>query len=176
MARSGLESWKIQIFCRWGSAVVLKYIREAPLEQSSSWATQVAGGLQLKDLRDRVRKELCQGPGALDQQVALETVRPALEDVERLIQDKVKSSEEHWQLFAEAISSRIQALEDIPVRTLPLHVGSAAPHAVVLHRPRNHLATYCGWQWGGNRLAILRDRANEKDELCRRCEKAFCAK
>ena len=176
MAKSGFEIWKIQIFCRWGSAVALKYIREAPLEQSSSWATQVAGGLQLKDLRDRVRKELCCGPGALDQQAALETVRPALEDVEKLIKDKVKTAEEQWQLVAGAISSRIKALEDIPVRTLPLHVGSAAPHAVVLHRPRNHLVSYCGWAWGGNRWAILRDRANEKDELCRRCEKAFYAK
>ena len=173
MARSGLDIWKIQIFCRWGSAVVLRYIRDAPLEQSSSWAAQVAGGLQLKDMRDRVRKELCSGPGAKDQELALECVRPALEDVGKVIDDKVKDAEEQWQLVMGAVLSRLKALEDIPHRLLPKYVGNAAPHALVLHRPRNHLVSHCGWKWGGNSWAILRDTAMPKDELCSRCEKKF---
>ncbi len=31
MARDGMELWQSQLFARWGSSVVLRYVREAPI-------------------------------------------------------------------------------------------------------------------------------------------------
>ena len=49
LARAGLEVWAIQLLGRWGSATVLDYIREVPLELSSSWASRVAREGTLED-------------------------------------------------------------------------------------------------------------------------------
>lgn len=55
MARKGIEFYKIQLFCRWGSDVILKYLREVPLENSDQW-------LDLLVLW-RDFDPLCKGPG-----------------------------------------------------------------------------------------------------------------
>ena len=37
MARLGIDFYKIQLFCRWGSEAILRYLREVPLEDSDQW-------------------------------------------------------------------------------------------------------------------------------------------
>ena len=37
LARQGIEYYRIQLFCRWGSDTVLRYLRDAPLEGSEKW-------------------------------------------------------------------------------------------------------------------------------------------
>ena len=37
LARQGIEYYRIQLFCRWGSNTVLRYLRDAPLEGSEKW-------------------------------------------------------------------------------------------------------------------------------------------
>ena len=54
MAVKGIELWRIQIFGRWGSAIVLQYLRNAPVEQLGQLAVE-AGHL---DRLQRVRREL----------------------------------------------------------------------------------------------------------------------
>ena len=54
LARAGVEVWAIQLLGRWGSSTVLEYIREVPLELSSSWAARVTKSKELDALlRDR---------------------------------------------------------------------------------------------------------------------------
>ena len=42
LARAGMDVWAIQLLGRWGSSVVLDYVREVPLEAASTWASRVA--------------------------------------------------------------------------------------------------------------------------------------
>ena len=37
MARKGIEFYKIQLFCRWGSDAIVRYLREVPLENAEKW-------------------------------------------------------------------------------------------------------------------------------------------
>lgn len=41
-ARLGVDTWAIQLLGRWGSAAVLDYIQEVPLERSTKWARSAA--------------------------------------------------------------------------------------------------------------------------------------
>ena len=52
LAASGIEVWRIQIHGRWGSATVLKYVRQAPL--TKSLALEVSLGKELKDVRSAI--------------------------------------------------------------------------------------------------------------------------
>ena len=49
LARAGVDVWAIQLLGRWGSSAVLEYIREVPLELSSSWAARAAKMVTLDD-------------------------------------------------------------------------------------------------------------------------------
>ena len=58
MARAGMDVWQIQLFCRWGSAAVLGYIRDAPLAVSHRFADRVANSLALDEAREAVSGRL----------------------------------------------------------------------------------------------------------------------
>ena len=42
LSRLGVDTWAVQLLGRWGSATVLEYIKEVPLELASSWAKRAA--------------------------------------------------------------------------------------------------------------------------------------
>ena len=50
LARAGVDTWAIQLLGRWGSSAVLGYIREVPLEVSTSWAARAARAQSLDQL------------------------------------------------------------------------------------------------------------------------------
>merc|ERR1712194_883052 len=50
LAKAGLDVWAIQLLGRWGSAAVLGYIREVPLELAATWAAKAARALTLDEL------------------------------------------------------------------------------------------------------------------------------
>ena len=50
LAKAGLDVWAIQLLGRWGSAAVLGYIREVPLELAATWAARAARSMTLDDL------------------------------------------------------------------------------------------------------------------------------
>ena len=54
LAARGVELWRIQIFGRWDSDVILRYVREAPLSQLSELAIEAGH----KDSLARARREL----------------------------------------------------------------------------------------------------------------------
>ena len=61
LAKAGVDAWAIQLLGRWGSAAVLGYIREVPLELAATWAARAARTMTLDDvLRQRSR-----GPAAV---------------------------------------------------------------------------------------------------------------
>ena len=168
MAKAGLDVWKIQLFCRWGSAVVLRYIRSAPLESSHLWAGQVAKGLELKDVKAEMRDTKLATQGL---ELAMQAWKPALNQMAGELQAQAKEAESGWRHLLEGVGDRLQALEDLPARTLPRYVGNASPHAVKLRVPRNHNVTFCGWTWGGNWFAAPKEHREPGEEVCARCSR-----
>ena len=65
LARAGLDVWAIQLLGRWGSAAVLGYIREVPLELAATWATKAARAMTLEEvMRQRPFGSATVGPAA----------------------------------------------------------------------------------------------------------------
>ena len=168
MAKSGLDIWKIQLFCRWGSAVVLRYIRSAPLETSHLWAGQVARGLDLKSIRAEVKDEKGSTQGL---ELAMQVWKPAFDMAVGEVKEKVEVAEAGWKQLLDGVGSRLKALEDAPAKSLPRFVGNASPHATVLHIPRNHCVTFCGWTWGGNWFAVPKEKKDAGEGVCSRCSR-----
>ena len=54
MASRGIELWRVQIFGRWGSDAILRYVREAPLEQLAELAIESGH----REALSRIRLEL----------------------------------------------------------------------------------------------------------------------
>ena len=50
LARAGVDVWAIQLLGRWGSSTVLEYVREVPLEVSTSWAARAARASTLEEV------------------------------------------------------------------------------------------------------------------------------
>ena len=50
LARAGVDIWAIQLLGRWGSSTVLEYVREVPLEMSTSWAARAARACTLEEV------------------------------------------------------------------------------------------------------------------------------
>ena len=52
LARAGVDIWAIQLLGRWGSSTVLEYVREVPLEVSTTWAVRAARACTLEEILD----------------------------------------------------------------------------------------------------------------------------
>ena len=50
LSKIGVDTWAIQLLGRWGSATVLDYIKDVPLELASTWAKRAAKQSTLDDL------------------------------------------------------------------------------------------------------------------------------
>ena len=48
-ARAGVDVWAFQLLGRWGSATVLEYIHDVPLDFSASWASRAARAATVDD-------------------------------------------------------------------------------------------------------------------------------
>ncbi|CAE7481466.1 PAPP5 [Symbiodinium natans] len=72
MAIKGIELWRIQIFGRWGSAVVLRYLREAPVEQLGQLAVEAGHADSLARARKELEELIAKGQAFLNaQQIAV---------------------------------------------------------------------------------------------------------
>ena len=65
MAVAGVDVWLIQAFCRWGSRVILEYIRDCHLTSAEDVSRKVTHGLRLMEVREniyeRIESEVDQG-------------------------------------------------------------------------------------------------------------------
>ena len=50
LTKLGVDSWAVQLLGRWGSSTVLEYIKDVPLELSSTWAKRAARRTTLEDV------------------------------------------------------------------------------------------------------------------------------
>ena len=167
LARGGMELYLIQLFARWGSSAVGRYVQQAPLAHQAGVAGKVASALSLLAVSqavDEVRSQVSeQGllTTALQERLALPTLPSAA--------------------ALEQLSARLALLER---RAGPLaSPTSAVPETVLnldsrcLHRVLTdtavcqpaHWVTYCGWAFG----VRPHRRASAAVDAASRCERCF---
>ena len=150
--------------------MVLRYIKDAPLEQSGRWARQIAEGLQLEDIKDKV-SERFSAEGMTTEAGARAQLLPTLTEMEAGFTLKLQESEAAWEVLFAAVKDRLTRVETVSLSGVPKFVANISPHAKALHIPRNFLVAHCGWAWGGNSFARPMNGQPPSETLCKRCRK-----
>ena len=177
-ARVGVEYYKIQLFCRWGSDTILKYLRDIPLEGSEDWLNQAVEG------RHQSLEEICFQASAsvksLDKKIKEQDVEKivlkALESHSTDVLTQVTLKHEELVKALDSIKQQQLVMDDhwaadLSRRFLPKFVrnyGSGKVHAV-----RDDSCAGCGFAFRNSKDFTLVYSIPEK---ARRCEAAGCAK
>ena len=154
LARIGVDTWAIQLLGRWGSATVLEYIKEVPLELSASWARRAAKHVALDEAVVMQSPPLSVGSSAVGSQVsgrAALSLRQALED------ERAKVAEE----------------KDSPVVKF-LRSSAGIWHKVLPSGrvgPMSSWTTRCGWAFSRSDACLADDLPSSalKFSKCLRC-------
>ena len=174
MARAGIELWQIQLFARWESAVILRYVRDAPLTRSHLFAQRLSDGKAKAQ-----RAELVVQPDLtelVDDVVAQGHMKRGSKDLymqlAQLIADKLEEVRgDRPQARPEVHLEELGPAEGPGQAAWPNYVLNGRHMYGVLHRPRDHEKAYCGWAW---RTALDAGEAVEVESedavpVCRFC-------
>ena len=176
LARQGIEYYRIQLFCRWGSNTVLRYLRDAPLEGSEKWLPSSLQNVTVEEVQVQTATALSSQDGtyahlkeviedqvtkALEPRVTqlLGTFEQREDDILSLVKDLKQTQEE----VKDAWSVEFQR------HFLPRFVVNWA--SSVVHAVRDESFTSCGCEYRGRTgLTLLRTLP----EGCRQCTAAGC--
>ena len=168
MAEAGFEIWRIQIFGRWGSAAVLKYVRDAPVGVGAGIAQMCARSRDLEGIRKDatdLRREF-----QLSEAHLRTAVRCALEEINGQLGEQDKDLRTEFADLKTHILANAHKLsldEGVPAEGWVLNRAGRK----VLHAVRNTTHTYCGWAWRSSKAAALRSDTSSVDVLCASCLK-----
>ena len=147
MALAGHSEGVIQIFGRWGSSVVLRYVREALLGSCGGRVAtpQAACSLSLAELRSIAAKKLPAGMGR--QRSHALSAAWAEQAVEQVV-NSVPAQPIEWEDFKRQFDARLDELaHDVDAlrgRSLPLAVQCLGGKR---HRVLDATRCYCSWRW-----------------------------
>ena len=174
-ARCGVEFYKIQLFCRWGSDTILRYLRDAPLEESENWVSDAATKVQALDEIYLQTTSQMQRQGVKQK------------DVERIVHNALKAHSTDVLLTFEKEKQDIVAIVDslktqkivmddrwaaeLSRRFLPKYVKNLS--SKILHTVRDEFSAGCGFEWRNSKEYMLCHTA-EGD--FHKCEKQGCTK
>ena len=146
MARAGIELWQIQLFARWESSVILRYVREAPLAKSHLLAGRMAAQKDLKEIVDDTgadafeRVTAQEGPGWT---VAI------TKQIERLAGGSIDGTSPYADKGVVMKAVELVLSKEATAGGLPDYVTNKRSHhsRVRAHRPRDDTLAFCGWAW-----------------------------
>ena len=151
MARAGIELWQIQLFARWDSAVIMRYVKEAPLTKSHEIAARLSKERDLAEHVDDTSKD-AMAQLKLQEGDAWQAV--LVKKIEELLGNKVHghATEEKPELIQKAVK---QVLVEVPAYVdLPEYVINGRKrqtrgisNQALAHRPRDGRHSFCGWGW-----------------------------
>ena len=146
MARAGIELWQIQLFARWESAVILRYVRDAPLAKSHLLAGRMACQEDLNEMIDNT------GDKALERVAAQEGPGWAIavtKQIESLTGGGIDGSMPY--VDKEVIKKAVEMVmrKEGTAGELPDYVTNRRTHhsRIRAHRPRDNILAFCGWAW-----------------------------
>ena len=178
LARCGVEYYKVQLFCRWGSDTILRYLREAPLEDSEAW---VADSLK----KASATEVLCQTAMTMNQESDEATF--ASKDVDQIISDALDArASEVLSLLDQRVDNVKDMIETLKAQRIKMDDHWAGelsrrffPRFVLnfgsnkLHAVRDAQCTGCGFEWRNSKEHDLRYEVSG-DVI--RCEAPGCQK
>ena len=156
LSKLGVDTWAIQLLGRWGSATVLDYIKEVPLELASTWAKRAARSSNLAAATSAPRPETLSPP--------LPSSGPTLPAASMaplagsLAREREQNAEEALRPPA---TKYIKSSTGIWHKVLPSGVSG----------PMSTWSTRCGWMFSRSDSALvdsLPDRVLEFSK-CQRC-------
>ena len=176
-ARCGVDYWKIQLFCRWSTHTILKYLRDLPLEESESWVTESAGR---KHALDEILLHT-------SEQVCAQHKSVRVKDVERIVNTALQSyTSEVLLTFEKEKSDILEMIDSLKTQKLALDDVWAAElsrrflpkfvknfNSRTIHAVRDEMTSGCGFEWRNSKECIL---CNSIEEGFHKCEKAGCSK
>ena len=178
LAKCGIEFYKIQLFCRWGSDTVLRYLRDAPLEDSEPWIENSLRKASMTEV-------LCHT--SLNINESGKPVSP--KDVEKIVNSALEArSEEIWNAVAEKKDDLEEMIESLRNKKIEMDLHWAGelsrrflPKFVVnlnsgkCHAVRDSEATGCGHVWRGSRDHDFRYEIDNNADLCDKsgCQRLF---
>ena len=176
LARQGVEYYRIQLFCRWGSDTVLRYLRDAPLEGSEKWLPSSLQNVSVEEVQVQTATALSSQDGTyvhlkevIDEQItrALEprvtqllgTFEQREDDILSLVKELKQTQEEVKDAWSEEFQRHF----------LPRFVVNWA--SSIVHAVRDESCTFCGCEYRGRTgFTLLRTFP----EGCRQCTAAGC--
>ena len=155
LARAGLELLLIQLFARWGSAAVLRYVQQAPLSNQQGVAQAAIRGLTLQEV-DRlapmmIKDHPTKPPAAVRRAVIDSALEVEVRDMSATMLVNYNALDERLQVI-EASLAEVDTTRPGPTvgvrrtRTSKLHKVSVGLHD---NAARPILTTACGWRYGG---------------------------
>lgn len=177
MARKGIEFYKIQLFCRWGSEAILRYLREVPLENSDQRLastmsvgeimTHSAKALQMPADHPKSRKMVRAIENALETQSTqiLLSTKQTQNEIEQILEDLRKKSvlmNEKWT-------------EELSRKFLPKFVTN--DNSKTFHAVEDAFSTGCGFEYRNSKDFKFAHEPPDPDATSfHMCEKAGCVK
>ena len=173
LAKAGLEVWKIQMFCRWGRSVVLRYIQEAPLEQSHTWALEAASGLSLAAARHELIARYQQAQTGETERTPESELKLASEqafrDLQKCLEVKLEGAEDRWSVLLRIFEEKLDAVAARVGAEMPKYVVNNGSASRKVHVVRNEVFTMCGWSWRGHGHSVSRQNLLQGDNECTKC-------
>ena len=161
LAAKHVEMYRIQLYARWGSDAVQRYVQEAPLVGQCDVAAEVMLTPSLKDVALSVSELRHDTP---DTKVLAQRVADRHQGDIRALQDAV-----------ELISRRLQAMEEaeaLPEQGCVRNTKSGVVHRVLCANkdiPRNCWQARCPWKFGTSRDAERCEKPGKDEVRCERC-------
>jgi hypothetical protein len=177
MAASGHDVAIVQLFGRWGSSVVLRYVRESALGvKGGNLARRTES--TLADAQDKlVSKIIQERPGQPSGVVAAIRDKELERIATRLLRDFTLKLPANGAV--EELASEISRLQLTMQDELDVVTGARRPDFIQCAGGRAHATidsstTLCGWSWGGgNTTALLTHQWDQlsASEKCKGCLK-----
>jgi hypothetical protein len=160
MAAAGISEWRIQVFGRWGSDAVLRYIREAAIDVAShNLSGEVEGALAVTVRHFAHSSEAPQYPIHV-KELALEAMGKDTEVRDAAVSQLAAEFARHCT----EVQSQLRTLETKSLPTIVLCRASRRAHRVA-----NALSTLCGWSWNSDSRAAIPAQRDWDGAWCKRC-------
>ena len=158
LARLGYHLWYIQLFGRWGSEVVRKYLREAPLDAPTPSASSHVSTIDFVELAEHLSQHFNRKAWPSVPSGVQGSPMPDPNVVQALVED-------HSDVVVAAPPRLEVRAEDL--------VCNLHPKSGVTHRKRTDNKSVCGWRFSNSMLAssppTLAEGPKVWGQVCRQC-------
>lgn len=149
MARLGVEYYKIQLFCRWGSDTILRYLREVPMEGSDQWMNEAESKPSLEEITEQLA-HLVPAEKGINRDQVLELVTEILSARSSEVLNDVSEAQAEITSMIKELNTQLammteQWAEELSRRFLPKYLVNHTSHNV--HAMKDAYTTGCGFEF-----------------------------